>query len=165
MIENFDFGSYNLKNVPNSFQVIENDSIEVNNNNRDGLVGNQILDRFNLIIDYHGEDLYLQPNRKYKKGFRFNKSGLSVISSGKNLNQYLIQDVISNSPAYEVGLLPGDKILSINRIPYFLLSMNRISRILSRKEGRTISIKIKRGLEKETFKFQLKNLFKKKSTK
>ena len=159
------FGSFDLRNVPTSFQVIENDTIEVNDNNRDGLIGNQILDRFNLIIDYQRDKLYLQPNKNFKKGFRVNRSGLSIIASGENLNKYIVQDVLKKSPASKAGILAGDKILRINRIPSFFLSMKRINRILSRKEGRKLNIRVKRKNKKLNFNFRLENLFQKKSTK
>ena len=164
LVDKLKFGSFDMRNVPTNFQVIENDTIEVNDNDRDGLIGNQILDRFNLIIDYHRDKLYLQPNKRFKKGFRINKSGLSVIASGDNLNKYIVQDVLIESPASKAGMLSGDKILSINRIPYFFLSMKRINKLLSRKEGRKLNIRIKRKDKKMKFNFRLENLFQKKST-
>ena len=148
-----------ITNIPANFQVIENDTFDVNRIYRNGLIGNQILDRFKLIIDYRREKLYLQPNKTLNKPFDLDKSGISVIATGANLRKFLIQSVLKASPAGEVGLEPGDQILSINRIYHKFLSLNGIIKKLKRKEGKKIRMLIKRDGVKQKVKFELKNLF------
>lgn len=159
-ISELSIGQFDLKNIPTNFQVINNDSIELNQFKRTGLIGNQILDRFKVIIDYRRDKLYLQPNRSLYKPFKFDKSGISVIASGLNLRKYLIQSVMRDSPAGEVGLKPGDQILSLNNIPYRFLSLKGINNRLKRKAGKKTSMVIMRDGVKKVVRFELRNLFK-----
>jgi len=161
MLPEFSFGKYKLKNIPTNFQVIENDSIKQNLFQRNGLIGNQILDRFKVIIDYRRDKLYLHPNKRLNKPFKFDKSGIAVIASGLNLGKYLIQSVMRYSPAGEAGLKPGDQILSLNYIPSNLLSIIGITNKLKRREGKKIRMVIKRDGVKQVVRFKLRNLVEK----
>ncbi len=159
LLPEISIGQINLKNIPMNFQVKQNDSIEINLFKRNGLIGNQILDRFKVIIDYRRDKLYLQPNKRLYKPFKFDKSGISVIANGIKLRKYLIQSVMRDSPAGEAGLKPGDQILSLNNIPYRFLSLKGINKRLKRKAGKKISMVIKREGVKKVVNFELRNLF------
>ncbi len=158
LLPEISIGQFNLKNIPMNFQVKQNDSIEINLFKKNGLIGNQILDRFKVIIDYRRDKLYLQPNKRLYKPFKFDKSGISVIATGFKLRKYLIQSVMRDSPAGEAGLKPGDQILSLNNIPYKFLSLKGINKRLKRKVGKKTSMVIKREGVKKKVKFELRNL-------
>ena len=117
-----------------------------------------MLDRFNVIIDYNNQKLYLKPNKKFKKAFEYDKSGLMVIATGKDLHTLVINKVIPNSPASEVGIQKGDIIKKINWIPSGYLTMKDLIRILQKKEGKRIKITIKRNGKRMKFEFRLKEL-------
>src|SRR4051812_13243977 len=44
-----------------------------------GLIGNRIFERFNVIIDFKNQNLYLKPNSGFKSDFNFGKTGFSFI--------------------------------------------------------------------------------------
>jgi len=144
LIPEISIGKFKLKNIPTNFQVIKNDSMEHVLPKRSGIIGNQILDRFKVIIDYRRDKLYLQPNNRLYKPFRFDRSGISVIASGTKLRKYLVQSVMRLSPGGEAGLKPGDRILNLNNIPHNFLTVKGIGKRLKRRVGKKIKMVIKR---------------------
>jgi hypothetical protein len=152
------FGTLKCTEVLTNFQELT-EGVDTNIlMGRNGIIGNEILSRFHLVIDYPGQMLYLQPNRRYKESFEFDKSGLVIIAANVHLNQYLIHSIIPGSPAEEAGLLPGDEIRRINFFPSGFLSLNSIQKILRRKAGKEIRVVVKRNGEKIKFNFTLRKL-------
>lgn len=125
---------------------------------RNGLIGNQILSRFHLVIDYPHEQLYLQPNKNFNKTFEFDKSGLVIIASDMQLNRFTIHDVIPGSPAAEAGIQKGDVIKRINWMPSAMLSLPDIHDRFKKKVGKKIRLVVKRDEQKLKFKFRLRKL-------
>lgn len=141
-----------------SFQEINTDLDTTFLNGRNGILGNLLLSRFTIILDYIRGELYVKPRRNYNKGFKFDRSGLNIVATGKSLHIYILQSVVPNSPADLAGLQKGDEILSINRVNSALYSLNQINRILQKKEGKKVRMKIKRKGEKKVIHFKLKDL-------
>jgi hypothetical protein len=113
-------------------------------NQRNGIIGNEVLSRFTVIIDYIREELYLSPNRTYEDKFEYDRSGLLLVASGPALNEFYIYTVLDDSPAGEVGLKPGDQILRINWVPASMLSLESINKRLRKREGKRLRIVVKR---------------------
>lgn len=149
-----------LENVITNFQDVPfnyfQDSIFLND--RNGILGNVVLNRFNLIIDYIREDLYLQPNKKFNRKFKFDRSGINIVALGENHNKFIVLDIIKGSPADLVGIQKGDEIRSINGVSTFLKSLESVIRVFQKKEGKRIRILIKRSETRMHFEFYLKNL-------
>lgn len=157
-VHSLEFSDFQFGDIVTSFQ--ESDSINqiVVLNDRNGIVGNKILKRFEVIIDYWGETIYLRPNRNYKTKFKYDRSGLVVLAAGTQLNKFFVQQVIKASPADRAGLQKGDEIISINRIPAKAIGMGGIVNILQKREGKKIKLVVKREKEKQKFTFLLENL-------
>lgn len=79
--------------------------------NVDGIVGTELLKRFNLIFNYREQTLYFQPSLLYDTFFLENFSGLKL---RKEHGKLLVQEVVENSPASEVGIAVGDQIISVD---------------------------------------------------
>lgn len=152
------FGKIVLREVLTNFQELSEGIDTSILLGRNGIIGNEVLSRFHVIIDYPGEMLYLQPNRKFKEQFEFDKSGLVVIAADIRLNKFLVHSVLPGSPAEEAGILAGDEIRRINYSPASFLTLKTIQRILRRKEGKKIKVVIKRNGEKLKFMFHLRKL-------
>ena len=155
-----DISGHRIENVITSFQdIAERYKVDPSFlNNRNGIVGNQTLERFNWIIDYPRERLYLRPNRLIKRKFRFDRSGINVAASGENLGRFTIVNIVSGSPADEAGLMRGDEIRVVNGIPSVLLSMEAILRTLQKKPGKRIRMIVRREGERMQFEFRLRDL-------
>ena len=102
--------------------------------------------------------MYLKPNRKFKKAFEFDKSGLVIIAANVRLNNFIVHDVIPGSPAAEAGISIGDRITKLNGLPVQFLSLDSIAKKLRKKEGKKIKLRVRRGKEKLNIQFKLKKL-------
>jgi len=151
-------GESELREVPVHFQEIANRIDSVFLNQRNGILGNQILERYTVTLDYFRGYLYLAPNRKAKKSFPIDKTGLVVIASGPDLNTFLVHAVLNGSPAQEAGIKPGDVILRINYASFRLLDIDNIYHIFSRRAGKKIRMKVERNGEKIKLQFRLEPL-------
>ncbi len=77
-----------------------------------GLIGNDLMRRFNVILNYYKGDIYISPNKRYKEPFDYSYSGMELyFIDGK----IIIGDIASGSPAEEAGLKEGDHVLAINK--------------------------------------------------
>ncbi len=111
---------------------------------RNGIIGNKILERFTVIIDYFREDLYLKPNRHYSDAFDFDRSGMLLVAGGPNLTHFYIYSVLDDSPARSAGLQPGDRIMRINWMPASMLTLESINERLKKRPGKKIRMVVKR---------------------
>ena len=159
MTKHLEMDQYKFNNVISSFQEIDSSILLNREIVRDGIIGNVILSRFHVIIDYVHEKLYLKPTSKIDKEFLFDKSGLLIYALGADLDQYYVKTVYPNTPAQAAGIKPGDKILKIGFWPIIFYDLAKIIGKLQGKEGKTIKMKLLRNGKKLNVKFKLKNLF------
>lgn len=157
-INHLDIADVTLDDVVTNFQALPEGMDTTHLNGRNGLIGTKILSRFTMIIDYPRETLYLKTNKKIKEAFKFDKSGLQIIASGVNLNTFIVQNVIKNSPAAEADLREGDIIKSINGVPVVILGMSSLLNKLKKKTGKKIVLKIKREKKRIKKVFYLKEI-------
>lgn len=159
-VQNLDFGGYRIKNILTSFQDLESVSLDTNFIVRNGIIGNKLLGRFNIIIDYVKEKMYLRPTEDLNKEFAYDKSGLALVAFGPKLRKYYVKKVVINSPAYEAGIRKGDVIKKVGFWPASWYSLESITRKLEGRAGKRICLGIERNDERKKFKFKLRDLFK-----
>ncbi|MEL7223201.1 MAG: PDZ domain-containing protein [Bacteroidota bacterium] len=155
-----EIGQQQMTNIITSFQDVSVD-YQLDStflNNRSGVMGNVILRRFYIIIDYINEQVWLRPNRDFNKAFNFDRSGISVLANGVQLNRFTIVNIIEGSPAAEAGLQRGDEIRMLNGVPATLLGLESIGRILRKKVGKRIRMLIRRNDERFYAEFYLRDL-------
>ncbi|MGE5106255.1 MAG: aspartyl protease family protein [Sphingobacteriales bacterium] len=75
-----------------------------------GLIGNDILRRFNIIINYPVREIFLKPNSHYNDAFDYSYSGLNIYFID---GRVVVGEVMENSPAEEAGFKPGDIIFGV----------------------------------------------------
>jgi hypothetical protein len=152
------FGSEHFNEVLTNFQEVNGGVDTTLLFGRNGIIGNKILNRFNVILDYTSETMYLKPSRRFSKKFDYDKSGLVVIAAGKKLNSFVVIEVIEESPAGAAGFQKGDIIKRVNLHPSFLLSLSYLHHIFSRKEGKKVKVIIERDGKRMKKSFTLRNL-------
>ena len=76
-----------------------------------GLIGNDILRRFNVIINYDRRDIYLLPNSHFRDPFDYSYTGLGIY---KIDGEVVVVDIMKGSPAEKAGFQSGDVIIAIN---------------------------------------------------
>ncbi len=102
-------GPYKFKNVPT---FLFDDEYNVTSYPfLGGLLGNDLLRRFNVTLNYRKREIHIIPNKAYAEPFDYAYTGLGVyFIDGK----VVVEDVVEGSPGKEGGFLPGDVILGIN---------------------------------------------------
>ncbi len=77
-----------------------------------GLIGNDVLRRFNLILNYPKRDIYLIPNSHFYESFDYSYSGIELYKVDSTI---VVGDVAKGSPAEAAGIKEGDIIVAINK--------------------------------------------------
>lgn len=75
-----------------------------------GLIGNDLLRRFNLIINYPEQRIYLKPNTHSIENFDYAYTGLGIYQVDAEIR---VIDIIPGSPGDIAGFKTGDVIFSI----------------------------------------------------
>lgn len=140
----FEQSDLKMYNVVTNFQELNSDLETSQLNERNGIIGNEILSRFQVIIDYPQQKLYIKPNRRYKRKFEFDRSGLILLVVGEHLNEYYVSKVVPNSPASEAGIFRGDRIMGVNGTSASLMTLGSILQRLKRKPGKKIRLVLSR---------------------
>ncbi|MDO8367056.1 MAG: PDZ domain-containing protein [Saprospiraceae bacterium] len=143
-IPGLDLAMFVQKNVLTYFQSVDTSQELSYLNGRNGLIGNTILNRFQIVIDYHGSTLWLKPTKHYQEEFVYDRSGLNLIASGTNLNYFSVLNVLPGSPADEAGIHAGDRIMRIGWLAANLRTLADLQSILQKKPGKQVKIVIKR---------------------
>jgi predicted aspartyl protease len=157
-IPQLSLNKYTLENVVTNYPDSGAYEDIIKSTSRNGTIGGGILGRFKLFFDYGNEKLYIKKNGWLRKEFKHDMSGLSVIAKGEYYLEpfYEIEKVREDTPADDAGVRKEDKIISLNGHTGRDLSLQFINNTLSKKEGKKIKIKVKRGDEILSFTFLLK---------
>lgn len=108
-VKELQVGPYHFKNVPT---YIFDDKFNVTSYPfLGGLIGNDILRRFNVVLNYQKREINLIPNGHYNDAFDYAYTGLGVYFVD---NKVMIEDVVAESPGDKAGFKTGDIILSVN---------------------------------------------------
>lgn len=126
---------------------------------RQGSIGCELLRRFTVTLNYRDGYMILKPiKNRIKESFEHDMSGMDVRARGDNFNQYFINKVIENSPAYDSGLREGDEIIFVNNQNVKDMAISEIYKILSRKEGKDVELFIRRKGELKFASFKLRRM-------
>lgn len=157
-INAINIGKYSFGSLACTFQVLDSTNRLAGSTFRNGILGNELLERFHVIVDYSHQSIYLRPNRNYKVPFKIDRSGISLIASGPFLSTYTVQYVQQNSPAELAGIAIGDVITKIGWISTNLLSLEEINSRLQGKAGKKVRLTIRKNGQKLKKTFYLKDL-------
>ena len=108
-VRSFRLGPYRFKKVP--AYVFEDEFNVTSYPYLGGLMGNDLLRRFNVIINYDKRDVYITPNSHYRDFFDYSYTGLNFYVVN---NEIVVTDVMKDSPAEKAGFLPDDVIMAVN---------------------------------------------------
>ena len=101
-------GPYKFKNVP---AHIFNDEFNITPYPiLGGLIGNDLLRRFNVILNYPEQQIYIKPNTHFTDAFDYSYTGLGIYLIDGAIT---VTDIIKGSPAEESGLREGDVVIGV----------------------------------------------------
>jgi Aspartyl protease/PDZ domain len=120
----------------------------------DGLIGDQILRRFKVIVDYSRRRMLLEPTAHFAEPYEIDMSGIELVADGDDL---LIDDVDENSSAAEAGVKGGDVLLAINGRPAAEFTLDQI-RTMFMQDGKEYLLRLKRDGKVLQIKLKLKRI-------
>lgn len=104
------FGSYKFRNVP--VHVFADDYNVTAYPQMGGLIGNDLMRRFNIIINYPDQIIHIRPNKHFPEPFDYSYTGLAFYLFN---GQVRVEDIMPGSPAEKAGFKSGDYIFSVDR--------------------------------------------------
>ena len=110
VIREVKIGPYKFRNVP--IYIFDDEYNVTSYPYLGGIIGNDLLRRFNLYMNYAKKDFYLVPNTHYNDLFDYSYSGMELYFVDGLI---IIGDVAKGSPADLVGLKENDVVVGINR--------------------------------------------------
>ncbi|WP_127131582.1 aspartyl protease family protein [Pseudoflavitalea rhizosphaerae] len=108
VIKQVKLGPYKFRNVPT--YIFEDEFNVTSYPYLGGLIGNDLLRRFNLIINYERRDIYMTPNSHFKDIFDYSYTGLGMYLVDGEIE---IVDIMPGSPAEQAGFQSGDIVLAV----------------------------------------------------
>ena len=150
VIKEMRMGPYRFRNIP---VFVFDDTFNLTSYPYlNGIVGNDILRRFNLILNYPKKEFYFMPNSHYQDGFDYSYSGIELYMID---GQIILGDVATGSPAAAAGLKEGDILIGINNI----IGQNlQLFKAALQAAGEKIKIIINREGELMEFSFRVKSI-------
>lgn len=118
-----------------------------------GLIGNDLLRRFNVILNYGRRDIYLIPNSHYNEPFDYSYTGMELFMEN---GQIILGDVAKGSPAEDIGLKEGDVVVAINK--NFSQNLQQY-KIAMQNAGDRLKIIVQRGGELIEFNLKVKSIY------
>ncbi|MGB3088497.1 MAG: PDZ domain-containing protein [Chitinophagaceae bacterium] len=102
-------GPYRFRSVP--VYIFDDENNVTSYPYMGGLIGNDILRRFNVILNYARSDIYITPNTHYGDSFDYSYSGVELYFLQGLI---IVGDVAKGSPAEAAGIKEGDEVIAIN---------------------------------------------------
>ncbi len=109
LIKELQIGTYKFRKVPT--YLFEDEYNVLAYPQRTGLIGDDVLRHFNLIINYQQKEIYLIPNSHFRDPFDYSYTGMTMYSLD---GAVFVDDIVKGSPADKAGLKNGDIIMSID---------------------------------------------------
>ena len=117
-----------------------------------GIIGNDLLRRFNLILNYSKREFYFMRNAHYTDAFDYAYSGIELYMVDGLI---LLGDVAEGSPAEAAGLQEGDIVIGINNI---LIQNLQLFKAALQAAGEKVKIIVNRDGDLKEFTFKIKSI-------
>lgn len=101
-------GPYKFRKVP--IHIFDDDYNVTSYPLLGGLVGNDILRRFNVIINYPEQSIHIKPNSHFTESFDYSYTGMGIYLIDGEIR---VIDIMPGSPGDKAGFKPGDIIFSV----------------------------------------------------
>ena len=109
MIKEVKLGPYRFRRVPT--YILDDEFNATSYPFLGGLLGNDILKKFNIIFNYRKREIHLLPNSHFRDEFDYSYTGMSLFYiDGK----VIIDDIIEGSPADKAKFKKDDVLMSVN---------------------------------------------------
>lgn len=108
-IKEFKLGPYRFRNIPT--HIFDDEYNVTSYPFLAGLIGNDVLRRFNVTLNYDKKIIYLIPNSHFRDPFDYSYTGLGLYWIEGEIR---VGDVMKDSPADKAGFKVDDVVVGIN---------------------------------------------------
>lgn len=146
LVKELKLGPYRFRNIPT---YIFEDAFNVTSYPYlGGLIGNDILRRFNVIFNYPKRDIHMVPNSHFRDPFDYSYSGIELYYIN---GQIEMGSVAEGSPAEIAGIKEGDVVVAVNndfsqnfnKYKTALLAPNARVKLILRRNGELVQAEMK----------------------
>ncbi len=109
IIKQVQIGPYRFRKVPTN--ILDDEFNATSYPFLGGLIGNDILRRFNITLNYPKREIHIEPNSHFNDEFDYSYTGMNMYYVD---GQIIADDVIVGSPAERSGLKKEDVIMAVN---------------------------------------------------
>jgi hypothetical protein len=112
-----------------------------------GILGNGILKRFNCIINYKANEIFIKRNKNFNSPFEYGYTGLDLNVVN---NEIVVGEVLDGTPAYKAGFRENDLVVAINNnfskeikeYTHYLLEIGMRNTILINRNGNLMKLNL-----------------------
>ncbi|MFM2138287.1 MAG: hypothetical protein RJA57_594 [Bacteroidota bacterium] len=146
VVRDLRLGPYRFRNVP---VFLFDDKYNVTAYpNMGGILGNDLLRRFNVLLNYPRGDIHLTPNSHFFDPFDYSYSGMELYYVNGRI---VVGDLAAGGPAEAAGIRNGDEVIAINKTFNQTLNQYKIAlqhagdrvRLILRRDGRIFELEFK----------------------
>lgn len=153
-VKSFSFGSTTVENLPVGISQVTS-GIQ-GEKKVAGIIGNKLMNRFNVLFDYKTHKIYLEKNGRFSEDYPVNCSGIDVQLS-KDKSKILIHQVIEGSAAASEGISVDDELVSINGESAMSLGLPAVEKML-KQSGSSVTLTLNSGGSSKEVSLDLKSL-------
>ena len=147
-VDNIIMEDFKFDNVITHYQKLDSSKLNIDESDKHGIMGNALISHFNVALDFSNQKLYLKKNSTSNKKMDVDRSGLFIIATGTNLDEYVVKDVIKSSAAEDAGILPGDIIHRFNGLTIRIFTLSDLnSRLSSSRKKKIKMVLIRDGIK------------------
>ena len=148
---NVTVGPFSLDNVTMDFS--NNTGGALSRSEYFATIGNEIWERFDMMIDLSGERLYLRQNTKFEDPFLSPVRGFTYTDRSRTLGYWVVNGLYEQSNAEKAGLKKGDHITTINGRSVKEISFEERRNVFNGLSGVTLTIQRSDTLQDIRFDF------------
>ncbi len=113
-----------------------------------GNIGNRVLERFKVTLDYDHRRIYLEPGSRFGSRDALSRSGMLV---GREGGKVLALSVLPGSPAHAAGLRDGDELVRVEGRPAASYTLSQLDALLEQgADGSRVKIESLRDGKKKS---------------
>ena len=152
-------GSYSLKKKPIEISIDKAGTYA--NKEYSGVIGNDVLEHFDVIINRKKSSLFLKPNSHFKnRKYEDLNIDFDVLDRTDLYKSWVVNIIYENSDAYKKGIRLNDRIIKIDTIDVFNLNFSTWLRTIKKNQKVTVSFISSDNVVK-TVEVELKKMIKK----
>jgi len=121
-----------------------------------GNIGNRLLERFKVTLDYERRQMWLEPGKLYARRDPMSRSGIQLVRYADTVK---VAAVLAGSAAEKAGLRADDMVTALDGKPVLELGFEGVAAILDESaEGSTHTLDITRAGKAKKIKIRLKEM-------